>query len=313
MRRRVDAVLLLDKPVGITSNAALQWAKRLYRAEKAGHAGTLDPLASGLLPVLFGEAAKFAGRLLDADKEYLARVRLGATTTTGDAEGAVLEQRPVLVADDDLLGAIERFVGTIEQVPPMYSALKRAGTPLYKLARQGIEVDRAPRSVHVRALDLLERDGDCIELRILCSKGTYIRTLAADIGNALGCGAFLEGLRRTATAGFRIEAATTPSVLEQMTDEARDGCLLPVERLLDALPALTLRAEAAARFRHGQAVMAGYDGRDGERRVYAPGGSLIGVGLMMTDGELRAVRLLANHAGAAQPAEIHQKTCTSGG
>jgi tRNA pseudouridine55 synthase len=308
VRRRLDAVFLLDKPAGITSNAALQAARRLYAAEKAGHAGTLDPLASGLLPVLFGEAAKFAGRLLDADKEYVAEVRLGAVTATGDAEGEIVESGPVTVGDDALRAVLARFIGPVVQVPPMYSALKHEGTPLYKLARKGIEVERAPRTVEVRELELLHRRGELIELRVSCSKGTYIRTLAADIGTALGTGAFLAGLRRTATSGFRIEAATTLEALEALPPSERDRRLLGIEALLADLPETRLDAGMAKRFSQGQvlALEAGLV-RPGSRRVYAPDGGLIGLGELAADGTLRAVRLRAQRAEPAQAAEKHQK------
>ena len=307
MRRKVDGLLLLDKPAGITSNAALQAVKRLYRAEKAGHAGTLDPLASGLLPVLFGEAAKYAGRLLDADKEYLAIARLGATTATGDAEGEILERRPVSASDAEIARALARFTGRIEQIPPMYSALKRAGRPLYKLARKGVEVERAPREVQIRCLELLRRDGDLLELRIVCSKGTYVRTLAEDIGAALGTGAYLAGLRRTATAGFELEDAATFEALERMTSGARDRRLLAVDRLLEGLPPVLLDAPLAARFRQGQSVRLEDGAQPGEKRVYGPGGSFLGLGALEQAGELRAVRLMASPQASAQAAEKHRK------
>jgi tRNA pseudouridine55 synthase len=185
MRRRLDGVLLLDKPAGVGSNALLQAAKRLYAAEKAGHAGTLDPLATGLLPILFGEATKFSQLALESDKAYLARARLGATTTTGDAEGEVLEERPCHVRTTDIEPVLARFRGQIEQVPPMYSALKHGGRPLYAIARAGGEVPRAARRIHVHELELLAFDGSDLELRVLCSKGTYVRTLVEDIGRAL--------------------------------------------------------------------------------------------------------------------------------
>src|SRR5688500_342887 len=194
----IDGALLLDKPLGLSSNAALQKAKRLFGAAKAGHAGTLDPLASGLLLLLFGEATKFAGPLLDADKEYLATLKLGERSATGDAEGPILETREVSFSDDKLAAVLARFRGALEQVPPMHSALKHAGTPLYRLARRGQEVVRAPRRVRILELEPVKREGTTLVLRVLCTKGTYIRVLAEDIGEALGCGAHLGGLRRTA-------------------------------------------------------------------------------------------------------------------
>ena len=194
----IDGALLLDKPLGLSSNAALQRAKKLLGAAKAGHAGTLDPLASGLLLVLAGEATKFAGPLLDADKEYLATLKLGERTTTGDAEGAVLESKPVDVTREVLLRVLAGFQGEIEQVPPMHSALKHKGTPLYRLARRGQEVERAARQVRVSALELVNQEHAAVTLRVVCSKGTYIRVLAEAIGRARGCGAPRSALRRTA-------------------------------------------------------------------------------------------------------------------
>jgi tRNA pseudouridine55 synthase len=203
-----DGALLLDKALGPSSNAALQQAKRLFGAAKAGHAGTLDPLASGLLVVLFGEATKFAGPLLDSDKEYLATLKLGEKTRTGDAEGEVLERRPVDVAEPRIEAALARFRGSIEQLPPMHSALKRDGVPLYKLARRGETVARQARRVSILRLELLRYASPHLELRVVCSKGTYVRTLAEDIGEALGTGAHLAALRRTGAGRFRIEDAS---------------------------------------------------------------------------------------------------------
>lgn len=201
--RDVSGIVLLDKPAGITSNAALQTVKRLFRARKAGHTGSLDPLATGLLPICLGEATKLSGFLLDADKRYRTEIRLGVTTTTGDAEGETLRVREVADLDRARVAeAVARFTGEIEQIPPMHSALKRNGMPLYKLARQGIEVERAPRPVVIHALELVRCEADRIELDVRCSKGTYIRVLAEDIGEALGCGAHVGALRRTGVGGF---------------------------------------------------------------------------------------------------------------
>lgn len=291
-RRRLDAVLLLDKPAGITSNAALQEAKRLYRAQKAGHAGTLDPLASGLLPVLFGEATKFSRFLLDSDKEYLAEARLGVLTSTGDAEGQVLERRAVVVDDAMIEDALGRFRGDIEQVPPMHSALKRNGRPLYELARKGAEVERAPRRVAVRILELLGRAGDSLRLRVLCSKGTYVRALAQDLGAALGTGAHLCALRRTGAGRFRVEQAVPLHALAALDEAARDRLLVPVEALLEELPRIELDPAGARRFAQGQAV-AHRSGAPGRCRVYDERGALLGVGDLGAAGELRPVRLLA--------------------
>jgi tRNA pseudouridine55 synthase len=293
----IDGALLLDKPLGLTSNAALQRAKRLYGAAKAGHAGTLDPLASGLLMVLFGEATKFAGPLLDADKEYLAALRLGTRTSTGDAEGTVLQSREISFSNDTLAAVLERFRGEIDQVPPMHSALKHKGTPLYRLARRGQEVERAARRVFIRELQTVSLDGGMLQLRVVCSKGTYIRVLAEDIGEALGCGAHLGGLRRTASGRFRIEQAATLEMLEN-TEERRRR-LLPLPALLDGLPRAELDAAEEARLRQGQTLKIS-ELHAGLCAVVRPDGAVIGLG-SAEDGVLRPLRL-------TQTAENHLKS-----
>ena len=305
--RRLDGLLLLDKPCGITSNAALQQAKRLYRAAKAGHAGTLDPLASGLLPVLFGEATKFSACLLDAEKEYRAQVRLGIGTTTGDAEGEVLERRAVTVDDTQLEQVLARFRGAIEQIPPMYSALKRQGRPLYELARQGLEVERAPRRVVISALELEARDGDVLRLRVCCSKGTYVRSLAIDLGAALGVPAHLSALRRIAAGGFNVAEATSLDALLVLDEAGRDRLLRPLETLLEGLPPVALDGIAAQRFAHGQAVHAG-GARAGRCQVRDAGNRLLGLGELAANGELRPVRLLASAATPLAPAPREAKS-----
>jgi tRNA pseudouridine55 synthase len=273
----VDGALLLDKPLGVSSNFALQKAKKIMGAQKAGHGGTLDPLASGLLMVLFGEATKFAGPLLDGDKEYLATLQLGITTSTADAEGEVLERRPVTLDEALLQGVLGRFRGEIEQVPPMYSALKHAGEPLYKLARRGEEVERKPRRVTITELVQVGGRGDRPELRVRCSKGTYIRTLAEDIGAALGCGAHLAALRRTVSGRFRVEDAATLEALEAMTPAQRRKCLLPLAELLVGLPRAELDAPSAARLRNGQ-ILAISGLAEGLYGVFGPGGAVLGLG-----------------------------------
>jgi tRNA pseudouridine55 synthase len=284
----IDGALLLDKPVGLSSNAALQKAKRLFGAAKAGHAGTLDPLASGLLLVLFGEATKFAGPLLDADKEYLATVKLGERTTTGDAEGEVVEKRPVDVSPALLPAVLDRFRGEIEQVPPMHSALKHKGTPLYRLARRGQEVERSPRRVRISSLQLVSSDGARLVLRVVCSKGTYIRVLAEDIGEALGCGAHLSALRRTASGGFRVEQALTLEALERVEERTRS--LLPLQALLDGLPRAELGAAEEARLRQGQALkISGL--HPGLCAVVRADGAVIGLGTADGAGNLKPLRL----------------------
>ncbi|MBW7900019.1 MAG: tRNA pseudouridine(55) synthase TruB [Rhodocyclaceae bacterium] len=287
--RRVDGVLLLDKPSGISSNDALQKARRLFSAEKAGHTGTLDPLASGLLPLCFGEATKFSADLLDADKTYEATLRLGATTTTADAEGEVLEWRPVNVGEAEVAAALPRFTGAIEQVPPMYSALKRDGRPLYELARQGVEVERAARAVFIHELTLLGVSGEDVSIRVTCSKGTYVRTLAEDIGAALGCGAHLVALRRTRVGPLDLAGARTLADIEACAEEAQDGLLLPVDTLLAGLPPVVLDAAAALRFGNGNPVAADLAG---PCRVYADG-RLLGLGRGDGAGLLHPKRLVA--------------------
>ena len=283
MRRKLDAVLLLDKPVGPSSSAVLQAAKKKLGAAKAGHAGTLDPLASGLLPLLFGEATKFAQFGLDAPKEYRAQVRLGVTTDTGDAEGKVLYRRPVEVDEATLVRALGRFRGVIDQVPPMYSALKHEGTPLYELARDGRSIDRAARKVEIYSLELLSHDHDLAELFVRCSKGTYVRQLAADLGQALGTGAHLAALRRTAVGKLRIEDAVTLEALDA-------GALKPIDCLLEELPRLDLESLQASRFLQG-APIALPGAPEGSCRIYA-GEGLLGVG-KVADGRLQPLRSVA--------------------
>jgi tRNA pseudouridine55 synthase len=297
LRRSLDAVLVLDKPSGMTSNAALQAAKRLYRASKAGHAGTLDPLASGVLPILFGEATKFASFLLEADKEYLATVKLGETTSTGDAEGEVIERRQTDVANDRIEAALARFRGEIMQTPPMYSALKRDGRPLYELARAGLSVERAPRPVVISELSFAGRSGELIELIVRCSKGTYVRTLAEDIGAALGTGAHLAGLVRLAAGGYRIEQAVRLDELEAMAEAERDARLLSLEGLLAGLARIELDTERARRFRNGQPV-SGEVAASGRCVVFGGRGELLGVGELGQGGDLRPLRLTAFHPDA---------------
>lgn len=290
-RRRVDGVLLLDKPAGMSSNAALQKARWLFNAEKAGHTGTLDPLATGLLPLCFGEATKFSGELLDAGKSYLATVRLGITTTTADAEGEVLATQPVTVDEAAVQAVLPRFTGAIEQVPPMYSALKRDGVPLYELARKGVEVERASRQVVIYSLDLFNWAGDRFDLQVACSKGTYVRTLAADIGAALGCGAHLAALRRTRVGLLDLAQAVTLETIEAMPADERDGLLQAPDSLLEELPRLDVAALETERLLHGQPVR--WSGAPSHRsRLYGPQG-FFGVGEFTADGWLKPKRLIA--------------------
>lgn len=298
-RRRVDGILLLDKPTGITSNAALQKARWLLNAEKAGHTGTLDPLATGLLPLCFGEATKFAGELLNADKSYRATLRFGVTTDTADAEGQVLLTRPVSIDAVQTRAAMADFRGEIEQVPPMHSALKRDGKPLYEYARQGIELDREARRVCIHRLELVSFSGDEAVIDVDCSKGTYIRTLAADIGEKLGCGAHLTALRRTRIADLDIANATTLADFEAQPPDCRVACLSPVDTLLANLPLVRLDISGMGRMLHGQGIR--QEATPGTRyRLYATDGSFIGLGEQSADGWLNPRRLVATESKAAE-------------
>ena len=274
-RRRVDGVLLLDKPLDLSSNGALQRAKRCYRAHKAGHTGTLDPLATGLLPLCFGEATKFAQFLLEGTKRYTATVHFGVTTTTGDAEGDVVARRDVALSQSDIAAALPSFIGRIRQTPPAHAALKLAGRKYYEYARAGIDIPRVAREVEIHRLTLIEWNTPDAVFDVSCGKGTYMRVLAEDLGVALGCGAHLSALRRTATGGFAVTDAVTLSDLEAMEEAARDACLLPVASLVAHLPAVTFDASGAAHFRNGRAVDA-KEVPDGLCAVFS-GGDLLGV------------------------------------
>ena len=299
-RRDVHGVLLLDKPIGWSSNDALIRAKRLLWAKKAGHTCTLDPLATGLLPLCFGEATKFSQDLLDADKTYETVVRLGIKTSTADAEGEVLIERPVSVTPEQLAAVVARFVGEIDQVPPMHSALKKDGKPLYEYARAGQTVERAARRVTIRAINVLATDLEAAEptitLRVSCSKGTYIRTLGEDIGEALGCGAHLVALRRTQVGNLTLEGAVTLDALETAAEDTRAALLAPVDALLQTLPRVELDAEESRRFLHGQRLPLRLALPNAEQvRVYgvrdADSASLLGVAAWQ-GGVLRPERLV---------------------
>jgi tRNA pseudouridine55 synthase len=277
--RQVDGVLLFDKPLNISSNAALQKVRRLFQAEKAGHAGTLDPLATGLLPICFGEAAKFSSGLLDAEKAYHATVRLGATSSTGDAEGEITHTGASLPDERTVREVLPGFVGEIEQVPPMHSALKHKGKPLYEYIRKGETIDRPARRVTIHELMLERFAGDVMEISVRVSKGTYIRTLAEDIGNALGCGAHLLALRRTATAGFSIKEAWRWEQLEAMTEQQRDACLLPPDCMLPDLPVLRVEEGEVRRLAQGQRIRLHADVPEGRVRLHSPRG-FVGTGTL---------------------------------
>lgn len=293
-RRPVSGVLLLDKPVGITSNAALQHAKRLYRAAKAGHTGNLDPIASGLLPICFGEATKFSQFLTDSDKRYRATIRLGQVTDTKDAEGRVLKTRPVSVTREQLVSVLARFQGEIEQVPPMHSALKHQGRPLYHYARKGLEIERAPRRVTIYEIRLLGFDGESlVDVEVHASKGTYVRVLAEDIGQALGCGAHLAALRRTGVGGFSVDEAVTLDTLEALDEAGRDRLLLPVDILVKELPRIDLDEDAAYYFRQGQPLWLPRLDASQAYRIYDEKQAFIGVGEVDREGRLAPRRLVA--------------------
>jgi tRNA pseudouridine55 synthase len=292
IKRDVSGVLLLDKPTGITSNAALQHAKRLFRAAKAGHTGILDPLASGLLPLCLGEATKFAQYPTDADKAYDAVIKLGVTTDTGDSEGQVLIQHAVAVTLAELEHAVQQFNGTILQTPPMYSALKHQGQPLYKYARQGIVIERAAREVTLHRIVLTDFQADVVRLSVDCSKGTYIRVLAEDIGSLLGCGAHLIGLRRTRVGDFSLANALTLDTLEAMPEAQRDSMLLPSDQLLTALPAIALDRDAAYYLRQGQAIWQAKLQVQQRFRIYDEKQVFVGVGEVNAEGKLAPTRLV---------------------
>lgn len=277
-RRAIDGVLLLDKPASISSQGAVTRVKILFNAAKAGHTGTLDPMATGLLPVALGEATKFSNTLLDAPKAYRATVRLGQTTTTGDLEGEVVATAPVEgLTPERIQVVLARFRGEIVQVPPMYSALKFEGRPLYAYARKGMEIERTPRRVHVAKLELITSGAGELVLDILCSKGTYVRVLATDIGEALGCGACLAALRRTGVGPFAVEDAIALPALEDMTPGARETRLLPADAMLTHLPVARLDGAAAQRVTTGLAVDWDRTSVEGVVRLFGPGDAFLGV------------------------------------
>ncbi|MWK56486.1 tRNA pseudouridine(55) synthase TruB [Pseudomonas otitidis] len=296
IRRDVSGILILDKPRGMSSNQALQKVRWLLNAEKAGHTGSLDPLATGVLPLCFGEATKFSQYLLDADKGYETVAQLGVTTTTGDAEGEVLERRDVTVGRDELEAALGRFRGEIQQVPPMYSALKKDGQPLYKLARAGEVVEREARSVTIARLELLAFDSTKATLSVSCSKGTYIRTLVEDLGRVLGCGGHVAELRRTQAGPFNLSQAISLEELEKAHaeggNEALDRFLLPSDSGLEHWPLVQLSEHSAYYWLHGQPVRAPEAPKFGMLRVQDHTGRFIGIGEVSDDGRIAPRRLI---------------------
>lgn len=295
--RPVNGILLLDKPAGITSNAALQTVKRLLKARKAGHTGSLDPLATGMLPICLGEATKISGFLLEADKRYEVTVRLGVATTTGDAEGEVLETQPVPpLSEASLEAVLDKFRGAIQQVPPMHSAIKRNGQPLYKLAHQGIVVEREPRSVRIHELRLVAFDDSSLEIHVHCSKGTYIRTLAEDIGAALGCGGHVTVLRRSAVGGFDAREMVTLEALEALAREegprGPERHLLSIESALCHWPDVRLSKDVAYFLQQGQAVFVPHAPTHGFVRIYGGDDDFLGIGHILDDGRVAPKRLV---------------------
>lgn len=299
-RRRISGILLLDKAAGISSNSALQRVRRLYRAEKAGHTGVLDPQATGLLPVCFGEAAKFSQYLLDADKAYTARLFLGAATDTGDTEGKVVQTSEKIIDLPVFQAACRAHLGRIRQTPPMYSALKHQGRPLYTYARQGIEIKREAREVQIHGIDILSFCFPHAEIAVSCSKGTYIRTLAEDIARAAGTAAHLTALRRTASAGFRIENAVSESTLAEMDEAGRDARLLPCDAMLQHLDALTLPEKQIIAVQQGKSVSFNADSDIiSPFRLYSvETGAFAGLAQIVRPGLLKALRLMHTGAGA---------------
>ena len=291
MRQCIDGVLLLDKPLSMSSNRALQIAKRVYNAEKAGHTGTLDPLASGLLPVCFGEATKYASMMLEADKGYRAVLKLGQTTTTGDAEGEILETREVDVDARRVEAILAKFRGAIRQKPPMHSALKHKGKPLYAYARKGVEIERPERVVTILSLSMDDLSNEALSLSVLCSKGTYVRVLAEDIGNALGCGAHLKSLVRTATGPFDLADAHTLEEIEARED--RESLLLPCDALLQGFERMDFGEEDADFLVNGRKVE--IEALPGSYRAYDASGCFIGLVEADNEGKIRPKRMMSGN------------------
>ncbi|MCW8847639.1 MAG: tRNA pseudouridine(55) synthase TruB [Sedimenticola sp.] len=294
--RNVQGILLFDKPLGESSNKALQKVKQLYYANKAGHTGSLDPLATGLLPICFGGATKVSAFLLDADKRYWVRIKLGETTATGDSEGELLQQRSTdSVTQDRLLSAVDQFLGPIKQIPPMYSALKHQGERLYKLAREGVEVEREPRQVTIHEIKLVKCELPEFELEVHCSKGTYIRTLAEDIGETLGCGAHVIGLRRTQVGPFSGEKMIGLETLQQVAEsgnDALDALLLPVDSAIKDWPEVRLNSDSAFYLGQGQPVIVPKAPTEGRVRIYDHNDKFLGVGEILEDGRVAPKRMI---------------------
>ncbi len=299
--RAVNGILVLDKPAGMSSNAALQDVKRLFNANKAGHTGSLDPLATGVLPLCLGEATKISQFLLDSDKEYRVSIKLGVRTDTGDREGSIIESCASFeVKPEDLKDALRRFIGETDQIPPMYSALKQNGVPLYKLARQGIEVEREARQIFLHRIDLLKFENDTVELEVSCSKGTYIRTLADDLGQILGCGAHVDTLRRLKAGVFTEADCLTLPQLQEMRESSEagdfsrlDASLLDMDRAVEHLPEVVLPQLSAGFIKQGQPVLIKHLPADGLVRLYE-GRQFIGIGSILDDGRVAPRRMIVD-------------------
>ena len=292
LKREIDGVFLLDKPLGFSSNQALKKIQWLFNAKKAGHTGTLDPMATGLLPICLGEATKFSHRLLDAHKSYIATIQLGITTSTGDQEGEVISEKEVVLNEAQLKDTLKKFIGDMTQIPPMYSALKFEGKPLYEYAREGIEIERKSRQIKIFDIKLINIEKSIITIEVLCSKGTYIRTLAEDIGQTMGCGAHLKGLERTQTGNFQLSEALSIEALEAMPMASREKALMPIDVLLEELSSIKLNMAELDAIKKGQSI--DFNSKnDKEVRLYSPSGQFVGVGQPDLKGRLFPKRLIA--------------------
>lgn len=305
MKQNVHGILLLDKPINITSNGALQRVKRLFNAKKAGHTGSLDPIATGMLPICFGEATKFSQFLLDSDKSYFVTAKLGVQTTTGDLEGEVVATLPVVdITVERVQEVINTFLGEIEQIPPMYSALKHNGQPLYELARRGIEIERKSRKVKIFSLNLESVDNDQITFNVHCSKGTYVRTLVEDTGKKLGCGAHVIGLRRLTVTPYGNATMHSLTTLETIAQQSGStgllSCLLPVETAVQIFPAVKLTTSAEFYLRTGQSVRASFPIESSLVRLMSEDARFLGMGEVLSDGRVKPHRMLSTHGTASK-------------
>ena len=292
--RDVHGILLLDKPLGMGSNEALQIVMRLFKANKAGHTGSLDRLASGLLPICLGEATKLSGFLLNADKRYESTFRLGVVTSTGDGEGEVIRsERPPALSELDIKRVLDQFKGEISQIPPMHSAIKYKGQRLYKLAHQGVVVEREPRTITIHELHYVGHEEDRLSVEVLCSKGTYIRTLAEDVGESLGCGASVYSLHRTASGPFQAAAMVSlDAVRERASAGSLDDILLPLDSVVMDWPDVSLSNDAAFYLKQGQPVLVPHAPTEGWVRIYLKRDRFLGVGEVLDDGRIAPRRLL---------------------